>query len=137
MRVNRPSSRARGLSTKFKVSCHPERRENFAVEGPIPPAGVMGVGVLRLREFARAEQTHYAQDDKETFDFVKHCVGDYTRPTPTYSNPMERSRLESSRFLVSTIRGRLSSCLMRSKSSARNSGQPVPTTSASTPSAAA
>ncbi len=61
----------------------------------------------------------------------------YPRPTPTYSNPSARSRVESSRFLVSTIIGFLSKCLMRSKSSARNSGQPVPTTRASEPSAAA
>ena len=61
----------------------------------------------------------------------------HPRPTPTYSNPMARIRTESRRFLVSTIMGFFSSCLMRSKSSARNSGQPVPTTSASMPSAAA
>ena len=61
----------------------------------------------------------------------------YPRPTPTYSNPKARSRTESSRFFVSTMRGFLSKCLIRSKSSARNSGQPVPTTSASIPSAAA
>ncbi len=61
----------------------------------------------------------------------------YRRPTPTYSNPRARKRPESSRFFVSTITGVLSRCLMRSKSSARNSGQPVPTTSASEPSAAA
>jgi hypothetical protein len=59
------------------------------------------------------------------------------RPMPTYSNPSARSRVESSRFLVSTMTGFLSRCLMRSKSSARNSGQPVPTTRASPPSAAA
>ena len=47
-----------------------------------------------------------------------------------------RRRVESSRFLVSKITGFLSKCLMRSKSSARNSGHPVPTTSASEPSAA-
>jgi hypothetical protein len=58
------------------------------------------------------------------------------RPMPTYSKPMARRRVESSRFLVSTISGRLVRCLMRSKSNPRNSGQPVPTTSASTPSAA-
>jgi hypothetical protein len=63
--------------------------------------------------------------------------GVYPRPTPTYSNPIARRRTESSRFLVSTMMGFFSRCLMRSKSSARNSGQPVPTTSASTPSAAA
>jgi hypothetical protein len=61
----------------------------------------------------------------------------HPRPTPTYSKPMARSRAESSRFFVSTITGFLSRCLMRSKSRARNSGQPVPTTSASIPSAAA
>lgn len=61
----------------------------------------------------------------------------HPRPTPTYSNPMARSRAESSRFLVSTMMGFLSRCLIRSKSSARNSGQPVPTTRASMPSAAA
>jgi hypothetical protein len=61
----------------------------------------------------------------------------YPRPTPTYSNPSARSRVESSRFFVSTMTGLLSRCLMRSKSSARNSGQPVPTTRASEPSAAA
>ncbi len=60
----------------------------------------------------------------------------YPRPTPTYSNPIARSREASSRFLVSTMIGFLSKCLMRSKSRARNSGQPVPTTSASMPSAA-
>jgi len=61
----------------------------------------------------------------------------YTRPMPTYSNPRARRRVESSRFFVSTITGFFSRCLMRSKSSARNSGHPVPTTSASEPSAAA
>jgi hypothetical protein len=61
----------------------------------------------------------------------------YTRPTPTYSNPSARKRTESRRFLVSTMTGFFSRFLMRSKSSARNSGQPVPTTSASEPSAAA
>ena len=61
----------------------------------------------------------------------------YIRPTPTYSNPRARRRAESSRFLVSTMTGFLSRCLMRSKSRARNSGQPVPTTSASEPSATA
>jgi hypothetical protein len=66
----------------------------------------------------------------------RRCT-DYPRPTPTYSNPMARSRTESSRFLVSTMMGFLSRCLILSKSSARNSGQPVPTTSASMPSAAA
>ena len=61
----------------------------------------------------------------------------YPRPIPTYSNPRARRRTESSRFLVSTMRGRFRRCLMRSKSRPRNSGQPVPTTRASTPSAAA
>lgn len=61
----------------------------------------------------------------------------HPRPTPTYSNPMARSRVESSRFFVSTMIGFFSRCLMRSKSRARNSGQPVPTTNASIPSAAA
>ncbi len=61
----------------------------------------------------------------------------YPRPTPTYSNPMARSRVESSRFFVSTMMGFFNRCLMRSKSRARNSGQPVPTTNASMPSAAA
>ena len=61
----------------------------------------------------------------------------HPRPTPTYSNPMARNRTESSRFFVSTMIGFFSRCLMRSKSSARNSGQPVPTTRASIPSAAA
>jgi hypothetical protein len=61
----------------------------------------------------------------------------HPRPTPTYSKPMARSRTESSKFFVSTMTGFFNRCLMRSKSSTRNSGQPVPTTSASTPSAAA
>jgi hypothetical protein len=61
----------------------------------------------------------------------------YPRPTPTYSKPRARRRVESSRFLVSTMTGFFRRCLMRSKSSARNSGHPVPTTSASEPSAAA
>src|SRR5580698_6757936 len=61
----------------------------------------------------------------------------YPRPMPTYSNPRARRRVESSRFLVSTMTGFLSRCLMRSKSRARNSGHTVPTTSASEPSAAA
>lgn len=61
----------------------------------------------------------------------------HPRPTPTYSKPIARSRTESSRFFVSTMMGFLSRCLMRSKSRARNSGQPVPTTRASMPSAAA
>jgi hypothetical protein len=65
------------------------------------------------------------------------CNRPHPRPTPTYSNPIARSRTESSRFFVSTMIGFFSRCLMRSKSSARNSGQPVPTTSASMPSAAA
>ena len=74
---------------------------------------------------------------EETSSLTRFEVRVYPRPMPTYSNPMARRRTESSRFLVSTISGRLSRCLMRSKSRARNSGQPVPTTSASTPSAAA
>jgi hypothetical protein len=61
----------------------------------------------------------------------------YPRPTPTYSKPMARSRAASSKFFVSTMMGFLSRCLIRSKSSTRNSGQPVPTTNASMPSAAA
>lgn len=61
----------------------------------------------------------------------------YPRPTPTYWNPMALRRTESSKFLVSMIRGRFSRCLILSKSRPRNSGQPVPTTRASTPSAAA
>lgn len=61
----------------------------------------------------------------------------HPRPTPTYSKPMARSRTASSKFFVSTMTGFFNRCLMRSKSSTRNSGQPVPTTSASTPSAAA
>jgi len=71
---------------------------------------------------------------------IFRCTGTrlrYPRPTPTYSNPMARNRTESSTFFVSTITGFFNSCLMRSKSSTRNSGQPVPTTSASIPSAAA
>jgi hypothetical protein len=63
--------------------------------------------------------------------------GAHPRPTPTYSKPMARSRVESSRFFVSTMMGFFSRCLIRSKSRDRNSGQPVPTTSASMPSAAA
>jgi hypothetical protein len=62
---------------------------------------------------------------------------DQARPIPTYSNPRARKRAESSRFLVSTITGFFNRCLIRSKSRARNSGQPVPTTRASEPSAAA
>jgi len=38
-------------------------RKFLAVEGPLRRSRVLGVGVLRLRESARVEQTHYAQDD--------------------------------------------------------------------------
>ena len=56
----------------------------------------------------------------------------YARPTPRYSKPRAFMRAPSSRFLVSTTTGRRMMRRIRSKSSVRNSGQPVPTTSAST-----
>src|SRR5271165_1105406 len=59
----------------------------------------------------------------------------YPLPTPTYWNPMARSRDESSRFLVSMMIGRFTKWRILVKSRVRNSGQPVATMSASTPSA--
>src|SRR6266852_1490522 len=59
----------------------------------------------------------------------------YGLPTPMYWNPMARRRDESSRFLVSMMIGRFTRCRILAKSSVRNSGQPVATTRASTPSA--
>src|SRR5215469_5887510 len=59
----------------------------------------------------------------------------YARPTPRYSKPRAFIRGPSSRFLVSTTTGLRMMRRMRSKSSVRNSGQPVPSTSASAPSA--
>jgi hypothetical protein len=35
------------------------------------PSGVPEVGVFRLREFARAERTHRAQDDTETLGVLR------------------------------------------------------------------
>jgi len=58
------------------------------------------------------------------------------RPIPRYSKPMPRRRLASRRFLVSTMSGRRRMLFMRAKSRLRNSGQPVASTRASTPSAA-
>ncbi len=59
----------------------------------------------------------------------------YPLPTPMYWNPMARKRDESSRFLVSMMIGCFTRWRILAKSSVRNSGQPVATTSASTPSA--
>src|SRR5689334_12653581 len=59
----------------------------------------------------------------------------YARPTPKYSKPSAFMRGPSSRFLVSTTTGLRMMRRMRSKSSVRNSGQPVPSTRASAPSA--
>jgi len=60
----------------------------------------------------------------------------YGLPTPMYWNPMARRRDESSRFLVSMMIGRLTRWRIFAKSSVRNSGQPVATIRASTPSQA-
>ena len=79
----------------------------------------------------------WAWDDRGMLCLLNADANSYTLPTPTYSNPMARRRTASRRFLVSTMRGRRNRDLILPKSSARNSGQPVPTTSASTPSAAA
>jgi len=59
----------------------------------------------------------------------------FYRPMPMYWNPIARSRDESSRFLVSMMIGLFTRWRIFVKSSVRNSGQPVATTSASTPSA--
>src|SRR5713101_6999112 len=59
----------------------------------------------------------------------------YGLPMPMYWNPMARRRDESSRFLVSMMIGRFTRYRILAKSSVRNSGQPVATTRASTPSA--
>ena len=77
--------RSGASALKILSSCHPERRglresEVPGVEGPLPVAhhrprpcsqrnpstltAFQSVGVLRLRESARAERIHYTQDDR-------------------------------------------------------------------------
>jgi hypothetical protein len=57
------------------------QRSFLAVEGALLPADVVGVRVLRLREFARAERTHCAQDDRDQkirdgfWPSLLNCVG--------------------------------------------------------------
>jgi hypothetical protein len=120
-----------------KLSRRPERKSEDRDNSVSRPAcGAGCFAAMRVSSFtSRGSQVEV---HKSRFTSrgsqVDSC---HPRPTPTYSNPMARSRTESSRFLVSTMSGFLSRCLIRSKSSARNSGQPVPTTSASIPSAAA
>ena len=115
------------LSAFPGVPC--ENQENFPRERRCPgwqiPPCVLAGGMW---ESVRCRTENGCSAEDPTADY---------RPMPTYSKPRERMRTASRMFLVSTIRGRRRTRLMRSKSRLRNSDQAVPRTSASTPSAAA
>jgi hypothetical protein len=99
----------------------------------IATAGGMGIRLMDCQEAPRCAGSCMQELDAG----IRLSKKTQMRPMPTYSNPSARKRVQSSRFLVSTISGFLTRCLIRSKSRARNSGQPVPTIRASDPSATA
>ena len=137
-RVSHVSRRRRAPSTSLRAG-YGASHVYFSEGSEVVPfqIGYTDTGTtVKSCEVVAMQGGNAKRKDRQTRLKALACVA-YARPTPTYSNPRARSRVESSRFLVSTIRGFLTRCLMRSKSSARNSGQPVPTTSASEPSAAA
>ncbi len=92
--------------------------------------GQVGVAVIPEDVRGVGDESRGARTERRTC--TERC---FYRPTPMYWKPMARRRDESSRFLVSMMIGRFTRWRILVKSSVLNSGQPVATTSASTPSA--